>query len=236
LDALVFTLMCVSPLIWLPLQAYALFRLRGRRRVFAALPILAMIPVLWITYAEYQKASNLWWLLLVFGSPLAALWVIATLFAGALNQALTLGTSAASRDERSQPTYLGLHVVAWICCLLFLLFARNAWLADQPPADMRLNDYFWYGIWFPSLALGFCIFAGYDLGRSARWFFAHASRSGSRAMSHGLRGTIVFGTVLLVRVSWLDVALFSLMLGASTFWPSNLPESPRAGAADSNER
>jgi hypothetical protein len=47
------------PIAWMILQAYDLVRLRGARRVFAAVPFVLMVPILVMTWSAYVQQSNL---------------------------------------------------------------------------------------------------------------------------------------------------------------------------------
>ncbi|MCI0355099.1 MAG: hypothetical protein L0099_08680, partial [Acidobacteria bacterium] len=66
-----FALSGVGILLYVGLQAWALWRMRGGWRLVAALPALFMALVLTATIAGYAQRSNLWPLLLIFGLPLA---------------------------------------------------------------------------------------------------------------------------------------------------------------------
>jgi hypothetical protein len=65
---------------YLPLQFYALVRLNGARRWAALLPIFLMAPVAIMTYSAYMQQSNLWPIMIIFASPLAALYLLGLLF------------------------------------------------------------------------------------------------------------------------------------------------------------
>jgi hypothetical protein len=59
------------------MQAVVLLRASGQSRLFAALPLVAMVPIFVFTAVAYAQESNLWPLTLLLASPLALLYVIA---------------------------------------------------------------------------------------------------------------------------------------------------------------
>ena len=56
-------------------QIRALIKLRGGRRLFAAVPLLFMIPILVISVEDLLKGSNLWPIFLIVASPVACVWL-----------------------------------------------------------------------------------------------------------------------------------------------------------------
>lgn len=60
---------------YLFLQAVALLRLRKRWRLAALLPLLPMFVIVVLTIQAYRAESNLWPILLIFASPMAAIYV-----------------------------------------------------------------------------------------------------------------------------------------------------------------
>ena len=53
------------------LQILALKRMQGKWRKLALLPLLVMVPVLFVTFQGLYKGSNLWPLFFIFTSPFA---------------------------------------------------------------------------------------------------------------------------------------------------------------------
>jgi hypothetical protein len=62
-------------LLYIFLQTWALIKLRGQRRVFAAVPLLLMIPTIIFSLQLLSQGSNLWPLYLILVSPFACLWL-----------------------------------------------------------------------------------------------------------------------------------------------------------------
>jgi len=60
---------------YLVFQTRALIKLRGGRRIFAAVPLLFMIPILAVSIEALLKGSNLWPIFLIFASPVACVWL-----------------------------------------------------------------------------------------------------------------------------------------------------------------
>jgi len=69
----------VAAIAYLPLQIYTVAKWRGAWRLTACLPILGMVPIIVITFLALLQNSNLWPLLLIFASPVAALYLFAVL-------------------------------------------------------------------------------------------------------------------------------------------------------------
>jgi hypothetical protein len=61
------------------LQFMALRKLEGGWRYAAAVPLLAMIPLVAVTFIAFQQQSNLWPLLLILASPVASLYLLVTM-------------------------------------------------------------------------------------------------------------------------------------------------------------
>jgi hypothetical protein len=51
------------------LQFLAIKRMRGGWRVLALLPLLTLIPVLFLTFLALSRGSNLWPIILIFVAP-----------------------------------------------------------------------------------------------------------------------------------------------------------------------
>ena len=62
---------------YVALQLYAPVRYKGWWRVAALLPLLVMIPVVWLTVILFNQESNLWPIFLILVSPIAALYLAA---------------------------------------------------------------------------------------------------------------------------------------------------------------
>jgi len=56
-------------------QIRALIKLRGGRRIFAAGPLLFMIPIFVVSIEGLLKGSNLWPIFLIFASPVGCVWM-----------------------------------------------------------------------------------------------------------------------------------------------------------------
>jgi len=79
---ILFLLIMWGPVVaYLVLQIRALMKLRGGRRIFAAIPLLFMIPVYVVTIIALSQGSNLWPLILIFASPVACVWLVIALLA-----------------------------------------------------------------------------------------------------------------------------------------------------------
>ena len=65
--------------VYLAVQLFAVFLLRGRRRLYALVPVPMMVAVLVITFVSYAEESNLWPILLIFISPAAAVFLVCVL-------------------------------------------------------------------------------------------------------------------------------------------------------------
>lgn len=63
----------VGFLVYLVLQFLALLHLRGARRLLIALPLPVMLGVLLWTIYVYRRDSNLWPMVMILTSPVAAL-------------------------------------------------------------------------------------------------------------------------------------------------------------------
>lgn len=61
------------------LQVTALSSLKGGWRYAAAVPLLAMIPLVAFTLIAFQQQSNLWPLPLILASPVASLYLLVTM-------------------------------------------------------------------------------------------------------------------------------------------------------------
>jgi len=61
------------------LQVMALRNLKGGWRYAAAVPLLAMIPLVAFTLVAFQQQSNLWPLPLILASPVASLYLLVTM-------------------------------------------------------------------------------------------------------------------------------------------------------------
>jgi hypothetical protein len=60
---------------YLVFQVLALRKLRGGRRIFAAVPVLFMIPIFVVSIEALLKGSNLWPIFLIFASPIGCVWL-----------------------------------------------------------------------------------------------------------------------------------------------------------------
>jgi hypothetical protein len=60
-------------------QIYALWKMRGRARLFSALPLVFMLPIYAYSFVALSKGSNLWPLFAIFASPVALIIVIAVM-------------------------------------------------------------------------------------------------------------------------------------------------------------
>jgi len=60
---------------YLVFQIRAFMKLRGGRRIFAAVPMLFMIPIFVISIEALFKGSNMWPIFLILASPIACLWL-----------------------------------------------------------------------------------------------------------------------------------------------------------------
>jgi uncharacterized protein YebE (UPF0316 family) len=63
-------------LLYIGFQIRALIKFRGGRRIFAAVPLLFMIPVYVFTIQLLLQGSNLWPIYLFLGSPVAFVWLL----------------------------------------------------------------------------------------------------------------------------------------------------------------
>jgi uncharacterized protein YebE (UPF0316 family) len=61
---------------YLVFQIRALIKLRGGRRIFAAVPLLFMIPILVVSIEDLLKGSNLWPIFLILASPVGCVWLL----------------------------------------------------------------------------------------------------------------------------------------------------------------
>ena len=57
-------------------QIVALVRLRGRARIWAAVPIPFMVLVLYVTWNAFAQESNLWPIVMIFASSVAFAYVL----------------------------------------------------------------------------------------------------------------------------------------------------------------
>jgi hypothetical protein len=57
-------------------QIVAVVRLRGRARIWAAVPIPFMVLVLYVTLNAFAQKSNLWPITMIFASPVALAYVL----------------------------------------------------------------------------------------------------------------------------------------------------------------
>jgi hypothetical protein len=62
-------------IVYLGLQIAAVIRLRGARRLVSIIPVLPMIWVVAFTISAFREQSNLWPILLILASPLAAIFI-----------------------------------------------------------------------------------------------------------------------------------------------------------------
>jgi hypothetical protein len=60
---------------YLVFQIRAFMKLRGGRRIFAAVPLLFMVPIFVVAIEDLFKGSNLWPIFLIFASPVACVWL-----------------------------------------------------------------------------------------------------------------------------------------------------------------
>jgi len=67
-------------LVYPPLQAFAIWRLKGWSHV-AVIPALVMVPVLGHAAYAYAQNSNLWPIFIIFVSPLANAFLLVVLLA-----------------------------------------------------------------------------------------------------------------------------------------------------------
>jgi hypothetical protein len=65
--------------LFVPLQIFAGFTLRGAWRIAALVPALPMLGVVWLTFHLYTNESNLWPIFLLFSSPPVLLYVVVVL-------------------------------------------------------------------------------------------------------------------------------------------------------------
>jgi uncharacterized protein YebE (UPF0316 family) len=61
---------------YLVFQIRALIKLRGGRRIFAAVPLLFMIPIFVVSIEALRKGSNLWPIFLILASPVGCVWLL----------------------------------------------------------------------------------------------------------------------------------------------------------------
>jgi hypothetical protein len=61
---------------YLVFQIRALIKLRGGRRIFAAVPLLFMTPIFIVSIEALLKGSNMWPIFLIFASPVACVWLL----------------------------------------------------------------------------------------------------------------------------------------------------------------
>jgi hypothetical protein len=62
--------------VYLVFQIRALIKLRGGRRIFAAIPLLFMIPIIVGAVEALSKGSNLWPVVLIFASLGGCVWLL----------------------------------------------------------------------------------------------------------------------------------------------------------------
>lgn len=70
--------MLAVPLYW-PLQAFALWRTRGRRRIATIVPAIPMLAATGFSLAAYAAGSNLWPITMILAAPFACAFLAAVL-------------------------------------------------------------------------------------------------------------------------------------------------------------
>ncbi len=81
----------LSALLYIPLQVFALWKMRGGRRVTALIPVPVMAVVIGVTLVALMQESNLWPIVMIFCSPFAVAFLVILLVA---SRAATLASRA----------------------------------------------------------------------------------------------------------------------------------------------
>jgi hypothetical protein len=79
--ALFLLAMYLPAIAYIPLQSFALWRLKGGPRKLALLAVPPMLLVVYLTVYAYMQQSNLWPILLILSAPVADVFLLALLIA-----------------------------------------------------------------------------------------------------------------------------------------------------------
>jgi hypothetical protein len=86
-------LVIVPVALYLTVQILAGIKLRGVARLLAVLPLIPMVWIAVVTVGAYRQESNLWPILLIFASPMAALYIGVVWVVAKKNHGLSAGES-----------------------------------------------------------------------------------------------------------------------------------------------